>query len=92
VPSLAAEGSAGTVEVAAFTQAAAVAPSVRGAADFLVSDMLAFLVVDLQEGARWLAPQEFSHRADLLIGILPGQLAPEMSLDLLDVRLFKAGN
>jgi len=82
-------------------RAVAVAPSVRGAADFLVLDMLAFPAADLQEAGRWLAPQELSHRADLPIGILldplvPEALAdqrtPEMSLDLLDVRLFKAGN
>jgi hypothetical protein len=63
--------------------------------------MLAFPAADLQEAGRWLAPQELSHRADLPIGILldplvPEALAdqrtPEMSLDLLDVRLFKAGN
>jgi len=79
----------------------AVAPSARVAADFLVLDMLAFPAADLQEAGRWLAPQELSHRADLPIGILldplvPEALAdqrtPEMSLDLLDVRLFKAGN
>jgi hypothetical protein len=124
VPSLAAEGSAGTAEVAASTQVAvaasevvvavaaselavaaavsarsvvversvAVAPSARGAADFPVSDMLAFPAAELQEAGRWLAPQELSHRADFPIGILPDQLAPEISLDQLEAGLFKTGN